>query len=173
MNKTIARYIIIYLALVLAQAIVFNNLVLFGCAVPLVFIYLVISLPPSLGTNASMTIGFVTGLIVDAFADTYGMNALCCTILAFVRKPVLHLYVDRDEDVAGQPLNVRTMGWATFMKYALTMTLIYTTLYFITEAFNFFSIQRLLLRIAASTAYTFVLICALSSLSISRREKKL
>lgn len=162
-----------YAVLVMAQVIVFNNLVLFNCAIPFVFVYLIICLPASLSTNKSMTIAFVTGLVVDAFSDTYGLNALACTILGFVRKPVLHLYVSRDEDLSSQPLTMKTLGMPQFMKFAITMIIIYTVVYFVAEAFNFFSPERLLLRMAASTLYTFALISAISSLSVSHREKKL
>ena len=173
MTKATFRYIILYLVMVLAQVVVFNNLVLFNCAVPLVFIYLVICLPASLSTNKSMTVAFLTGLLVDAFSDSYGMNALACTVLAFVRKPVFHLYVSRDEDPTVQPLTMHSLGVPQFMKYALTMTLIYMVVYFIAEAFNFFNFERMLLRIVASTVYTFLMVCAVSSLSVSHREKKL
>lgn len=173
MTKTAFRYILMYAALVLAQVVVFNNLVLFGCAVPLPFIYLIICLPATLSTNKSVTVGFLTGLLVDAFSDTYGLNALACTVLAFVRKPILHLYVSRDEDPTVQPLTMKSLGTPQFSKFAVTMTLIYMVVYFVGEAFNFFNFERMLLRIVASTLYTFVLVSAISSLSVSQREKKL
>ena len=90
MNKTAIILIALFLVLVPAQAVIFNNLILFNIALPLVFIYLIISLPVTLSTNWSLTIGFVTGLAVDIFSDTSGMNALACTTLAFIRKPVYH-----------------------------------------------------------------------------------
>lgn len=84
----------------ISQVVVFNNLVLYSVAVPLVFIYVIISMPITWSTNWSITAGFLLGLSVDIFSDTQGMNALCCTLLAFMRKPVFHLYVQRDEDLS-------------------------------------------------------------------------
>lgn len=174
MTKATFRYIFLYCVLMLAQVVVLNRLVLFNCAIPLAFIYLIMALPASFSTNKSLTLGFVTGLIIDAFMDTYGVNTLSCVILAFVRKPVLHMYISRDEEQSTQPSTMRTLGASVFMRYALTMALIYTAAMFIIEAFGFPDIKRLLLRIAASTVYTFIVICAISGLySSSRREKKL
>lgn len=91
MSKTIINALILLLVLVLAQAVIFNNLAIFGVALPIVFIYVLISLPVVTGTNLVLTIGFLSGLAVDIFSDTPGLNSLACTIMAFVRRPVLHL----------------------------------------------------------------------------------
>jgi hypothetical protein len=173
MSKTLINYIFLFIVLVLSQAVIFNNLALFGCAMPFVFIYLIIAFPVTLATNWAVTIGFFTGLAVDVFSNTYGINAMACTVLAFMRRPLFHLYVSRDEDLAGQRPAMRTMGSAAFMKYSLTMILVYCILALSIEAFTFFNPMRLMLRIVASTVYTFVIIYAIDSLSVSRREKKL
>ena len=122
MSKTAITLIILFLILIPAQAVFFNNLVLFNVAVPLVFIYLIITLPITLNDSLSLTIGFLTGLAIDILSDTPGVNALASTILTFVRKPVFHLYVSSDIDLADQRPLPRTMGTAAFLKYAGTMT---------------------------------------------------
>ena len=131
MNRTSLKFLLTFLLLVPAQALVFNHLVLFGTAVPLVFIYLIIILPVTLGTNLSVAAGFLTGLCVDIFSDTPGVNALSCTIL------------------------------------------LYCVLVFSIEAFQFFIFRLLVLRTVTSAIYTILLIYAIDSLTISRREKKL
>lgn len=173
MAKTTFRYLLLLCVLIPLQAVVFNHLVLFNCAVPLAFVYLIICLPAALSTNKSLTAGFVVGLLVDIFSDTYGINALACTILAFMRKPVMHLYVSREEEASPELSTMSTLGAVTFMKYALTMSLIYCLLMFTIEAFGFFDPERLLIRAGASTIYTFIVISAISGLSASKREKKL
>lgn len=54
MNRTSLKFLLTFLLLVPAQALVFNHLVLFGTAVPLVFIYLIIILPVTLGTTCRL-----------------------------------------------------------------------------------------------------------------------
>ncbi len=170
MNKTTLNMLLLTLALLAAQAVVFNNLVLFGVAVPMVFIYAIVAQSVTLGTNWSVTLGFLIGLAADVFADTYGVNAVSCTLLAFVRKPVFHLYVQRDEDPGDQLSNMRVMGVPAFMKYAATMVLIYCTVECIVEAFGVYHILRMLVRILASTVYTLLIIYALDSLSLRRKR---
>ena len=168
MSKTVLTLIILFLVLIPAQAVIFNNLILFNVALPLVFIYLIISLPVTLSTNWSLTIGFVTGLAVDIFLDTPGMNALACTNLAFLRKPVYHLYMSYDDDLSGLRPSISTMGSAAYFKYLLTMVFVYCLMLFAIEAFQFFNIRLLLMRTVFSTIFTFIIIYAIDSLSFKR-----
>lgn len=168
MSKTAIILTVLFLVLVPAQAVIFNNLILFNVAIPLVFIYLIISLPITLSTNWAVTIGFITGLAVDIFSDTPGVNALACTTLAFVRKPVYHLYMSFDDDLSGQRPSIASMGAAAYMKYMLTMVFIYCVLVFSIEAFQFFNLRLLLMRTIFSTVFTFIIIYAIDSLNRTR-----
>lgn len=165
MTKFAIRYLITLLLMVPLQAIVFNHLILFNVAVPLVFLWLIIMLPVTLGTNVSMLISFIAGFALDVFCDTPGLNALCCTVLSFARKPLFHLYVSADDDLAGRSPSTRTMGHAAFMKFIFTVIAIYCILMFTIEAFQFYNFRLLILRILSSTAYTFILLYAIDSLT--------
>lgn len=173
MSKTILQFILLCIVLVTAQVVIFNNLVLFSVAVPLVFIYLIISMPVTWSTNASMTIGFLTGLAVDIFSDTQGMNALCCTLLSFMRKGIFHLYVQRDEDLSGQRPSLRTMDKTAYLKFMFSMVLVYCLMIFTVDAFAMFSALRFILCIVSSTLYTFLIIYAIAAVASHRHEKRL
>lgn len=173
MNKTALTLLMLFVVLVPAQAVFFNHLVLFNVAIPLVFIYLIITLPVTYSANLAMTIGFFTGLTVDILSDTPGLNALSCTILSFVRRPIFHLYVPTDNDLAEQRATIRTMGAAAFLKYALTMVVIYCVCVFSAEAMQIFNLRLFALRVIASTLFTFILIYAIACLSRKPSEKRL
>ena len=172
MSKTYLSLLLTFLVLMPAQALFFNHLVLFNVAVPLVFIYLIITLPVTFSANLAMTVGFFTGLTVDILSDTAGVNALGCTLLAFVRRPVFHLYVASDNDLAEQRPSPRTMGTAAFLKYALTMCVIYCALVFTIESMGILNLRLYLLRLLASSVFTFIIVYAIASLG-TRREKRL
>lgn len=168
MSKTAIFLIVLFLVLIPAQAVIFNNLIIFNVAIPLVFIYLIISLPVTLSTNLSVTIGFFTGLAVDIFSDTPGVNALACTTLAFIRKPVYHLYMSFDDDLSGLRPSIASMGPASYLKYMLTMVFLYCAMMFMIEAFQFFNFRLLLMRTIFSTIFTFIIIYAIDSLNRTR-----
>ena len=173
MSKTALQFIILGLILVLAQVIVFNHICLFNVAVPMVFIYLIIRLPITLSLNWVLTIGFFLGLLVDVFSDTYGMNALACTVLAMLKRPVLRLYVPREEDLTRPEPSMLSLGTGVYMKYLLSMTLIYCTLIFLIEAFTFFNPLQLVLRIVFSTILSLFIMLGIDSIMTPRSEKRL
>lgn len=173
MTKTVISFFIMFVILVLAQAVVFNHLVLWGVAMPLVFIYWVLSLPLTTDNLLMLSLAFIMGLTVDVFSDTPGQNALACTVLAAVRKPVFRLYFPREEDLTDAEPSMVSLGAPVYMKYLLTLTAIYCTIFFVIEAFTFFNLWRLLLQIVCSTALTFLLILAVDSITHITREKRL
>lgn len=173
MAKSIIHFFSLFIILVLAQVIVFNHICLFGVALPLVFIYLILKLPVTMSVNWVMTIGFVTGMTIDIFSDTQGMNALACTIASASRMAVLHLYFPREEEMSAPEPSMRTLGPAVFMKYAVSMSLFYCLLFFVIEAFSFFNLPRLAIKVSSSAALTFLIITAIDSLTSRRREKRL
>lgn len=173
MSKTVLQFILLGFILVLAQVIMFNHICLFNVAVPLVFIYLLVRLPITLSVNWMLTIGFFLGLTVDIFSDTYGMNTLACTIEAMMRKPILRLYVPREEDLTRPEPSMYSLGTATYLKYLLTLTLLYCGLIFLIEAFTFFNPVRLLLRIVFSTILSMALMIGIDSFMTPQSEKRL
>lgn len=173
MSKTTLQFILLSLVLVLAQVLVFNHICLFNLAVPMVFIYVIVRLPITLNTNRVLTVGFFLGLVVDIFSDTLGMNALACTILAMVRRPVIRLYVPREEDLTRPEPSLQSLGTAVYLKYLLTMSLIYCSLIFLIESFTFFHPLQLALRIVSSTILSMLLMLGIDSLMTPRSEKRL
>lgn len=167
------QFIILGLVLVLSQVLVFNHICLFNVGVPMVFIYLIVRLPVTLALNWVLTIGFFLGLIVDVFSDTYGMNAVACTVLAMIRRPVLRLYVPREEDLTRPEPSMLSLGAGVYMKYLLTLTLIYCALIFTIEAFTFFNPLQLLLRIIFSTLLSMIIMLGIDSIMTPRSEKRL
>ena len=99
MSKTILQFIFKCVVLILAQVVIFNNIVLFNAVVPFVFIYIIISAPVTWSVNVVLTIGFFSGMAVDAFSNTQGVNALACTVLASAVSCLLPVYAARRRPV--------------------------------------------------------------------------
>ncbi len=173
MNKTTLGLLLQCVILVPLQAVFFNNLVLFNVAMPIVFIYVIISLPITMGPNKAMTFGFLTGLAVDIMSDTPGLNALCCTLLAFLRTFVFYLYMPTDADLAEQSPSLRNMGVAAYLKYAGTLVLAYCFMVFAIEAIQSMNIWLYLARIVASAVFSLLIIYAIASWAKNKNEKRL
>lgn len=173
MNRTILNFIILFVVLVLVQVIVCNRICLFNIAVPVIFIYFIIRLPASMGVNLVMTLSFILGLTVDIFSDTQGMNALACTMLGALRKPVLRLYLPREDDMGNPIPSSKSLGMAVYMKYLSSMTVLYCIFIFMIQSFTLFNLQITVLRIIGSSILTFILLLGFDSIASTRREKRL
>lgn len=172
MTKTIVQFILLFLALMVLQ-LVCNKIILFNVAMPVVFIYLILRLPVNLHTGWVLTIAFVTGLVIDIFNNTPGMNALACTIVAAIRKPVFNTFVSRENDMNIPIPSVDSMGVGDYFKYMATIVTIYCALVFLIQAFTLHNILLTLARIAASSVLSIIIIFGLDTLVSTRREKRL
>lgn len=173
MSKSSIQLTVLTLVLILAQGIVFNSICLFGVAVPVVFVYALFKLPVNLSVNWVLTIGFLLGLSVDVFSDTQGVNALACTLVAMMRRPVLRLYLPRGEEPADPIPSSSSLGRPVYLKYLVTMTFLSCLLIFVIESFTFFYFWRLVLRVICSTILSVALMLGLDCLFVGRREKRL
>lgn len=174
MSKTIIQFIFLFIIMILAQVIVFNNICLFNYATAFVFIYFIIRLPLTLSTNWVLTLSFIIGLTVDIFSNTQGMNALACTILAMSRRAILRLYFPREEDLTNSEPSIKSLGLGIYTKYLISMVILFCITFFFIEAFTFFNFMQLIIRIITSSILTFILILGIDSLTIrQKREKRL
>lgn len=164
MNKTIITYIVLFIGLILAQVLLMDRIALFNTAVCFIFIYFIIRLPMDLGTNMLLTLGFLTGLTVDMMSDTPGVNALSCTVLASLKRPVFFAYEQHDDTNRGIEPGMASMGWLNYSKYLLSMCAIYSLLAFSIEFMSFASVEMIIVMAASSSLFTFLVLMALDSL---------
>lgn len=173
MSKTTLQLIFMALLLILAQVVVLNHICLFGVAVPFAFIYVILRLPLDTNQNWVLTISFLLGLVIDIFSDTQGMNSLSCTMIGALRKPILRLYIPRENELSDPCPSISSLGFVTYAKYALSVSFLYCTIIFIIEAFSFFNPAVLFLRIIFSTLLTTLLLIGVDCLTLRRYEKRL
>ncbi len=119
MDKSVISNILILTCLILVQALVCNNIMLFNVAMAFVFIYVIIRLPMDLSVNWLLTWAFLSGLAVDAFADTPGVNSLACTLLAMLKRPMLYAYIPRDDRTKNIVPSLSSLGFAVYGKYLI------------------------------------------------------
>ena len=171
MAKTTVQFIILFVILVLVQ-VIFSKIMLFNVATPIIFIYLLLRLPIGLSLNAVFTIAFFSGLSIDVFNDTQGMNALACLLIAAIRTKVFYAFVTHDDESSAIISSCKSIGTGTYLKYAGTLMLIYCFLIFFIQAFTFQNVLLTIARIFCSFALSLVLIYGIDSLVNTRREKR-
>lgn len=172
LSGTTIRFIGLFIILVLLQVLIFNHILLFGVAVPLVFIYFIISLPVGMNLNLLFTLAFLIGFIIDVFSDTMGLNSLSCVLMSVLKTPVFYAYIPRDDESRFMYPSIRSMGWVEYSKYLISMTAIYCILLFTVEYLSFASFGIILLMILGSSILTFFLMLAIESIFMAGIEKR-
>ena len=158
MTYTIIRYFCLFIICIILQTLVFNRIILFQVAVPIIFIYFIVRLPINLKLSYLFTFAFLIGFIIDIFSDTPGVNALACTLIAAIRKPIFFAYMDKDDVTNRITPCVSTMGIIEYSKYLLTFIIIYSLLAFTIEYFSFADVKSIVIFSAASSVFTFVIL---------------
>lgn len=168
MSKEVVKFAILFLMMVLAQVLICNHIAIFNVAIPIIFIYFIIRLPISMGKGLLFTLAFIIGLAVDIFSDTPGVNALACTLLAALKRPVYYAYVPRDDKTSYLTPSISSLGVGVYCKFLVTMVGIYCLLAFSIEYFNFADIKEIVILSASSCLLSFITLLAIDCLIISK-----
>ncbi len=166
--RYIKNIFIIPLLVVLLQVLVLNQMHIAWYATPFLYIWLIMRMPNELSRMWLITLGFIIGLVIDIFCNTLGMHTLALTTMAYMKAPVLFLFVGREDFKTGV-CSIQTMGIALYLRYAITLTLIFTMVLFGIEAFSLTSLSVLLVKIVCSTISTTLLILGVEGLNYNKR----
>jgi rod shape-determining protein MreD len=139
--------------LLLVQVFVLDNFHFMGLFIPLIYIYGLLRLPASLSVYANIGAGFLVGLVMDIFSSTPGLHTSATTLMAFMRYPVLRLFVLK-EDLVNREVSIRWLGTSVFWKYSLFLILIHHTTLFLLDSLSFLNAPLLLLRIVVCSLLT-------------------
>ena len=156
-NSTI-RLAITLLLLLLAQALLFNNIQLSGYINPYVYILFILLLPLEIPAAIVMILAFGAGLTFDLYSGSVGMHAFACTIAAFIRPYVLKALAPREGYTLNAQPTMYNYGVRWFFIYAAIITAVHHTALFFIEVFNILEILRILLRTLLSTAFSLTFI---------------
>ena len=168
MNKDILKFSVLFFIMLLLQVLICNHIAIFNVAVPIIFIYFIIRLPISIGQGWLFTLSFLLGLIVDICADTPGVNALSCTLLAALKKPIYYAYVPKDDKTMDLIPSISSLGVATYCKFLVTLIGIYCILVFSIEYFSFADVKVVVILSASSCLLTFITLLAIDCLIITK-----
>ena len=157
--KNTIEFLSWFVGLVLLQVLLLNNIEIAGIINPFLYIYLIIALPIQTNRVLLLIGGFVLGLTIDMFSNTWGIHAMATTLIAFLRPYILRLTSTQEEMDRVVP-RFRTMG-GDYVKYIILMVFIHHLALFSLEAFSFDYFWIVLLKTLVSSVITILLIFTL------------
>jgi hypothetical protein len=160
----IGKNILRFLFFILVQVTIIRHLDLGVYFNPFLFIGAILMLPFGLDKSFVLLIAFITGLVIDMFYNTMGMNAAACTFMAFCRPWVLRLYSPTGDYNADASATIGSMGLRWMANYAGTMIFLHHIVLFYLEMFSFHDFFTTLLKVILSGIITLVLLLITQSL---------
>ena len=140
MNRMILKNIMRFVLFVSLQVFLLNKINFFGYLNPYIYILFILLLPFRIQGWLLLLLGFATGLVIDMFANTPGLNVAATVLLAFMRPVVINLVGKRpDYEQSGEP-SMREMGFKWFFPYALLLVLIHHFALNFIDVFSFHEI---------------------------------
>src|ERR1035437_7016774 len=152
--KSIGRVIV----LILFQVLILNNIQFNGYINPYLYIYFILLLPFETPRWLLLLSAFLLGLSLDAFTNTFGLNAAACVLMAFVRPFVISAISTGTEFMIGHSPSLKNQGFKWFAYYSNTLIFIHHFSLFYLEIFRFSEFFQTLLRVLLSSAFTLLLV---------------
>ncbi|MDR0844844.1 MAG: rod shape-determining protein MreD [Tannerella sp.] len=169
MIKHILKISINFVFFVLLQVWVLNNVHLFNIVGPFLYIYVIVKFPMQMPRSQIILISFLLGLSIDVFSNTPGMHAAACTLIGFLRNPLIGAFVDK-ETAEGATPSYYAFGTGAFMRYTFTLVVIHHVVLFLIESISLFDPVFLLLRIFASVILTTLCIFVVEAFNLGRKS---
>jgi len=158
LNNIYIQNIIRFIALVLVQIIVLDNINFNGYVNPYLYVYFILLLPIEIPRWLLLIASFILGSVIDMFSHTPGMHASASVMMAFSRPFLIKSLSARGDYDAGTTPGIADLGFRWFFVYSLVLVLIHHLVLFYLEVFRFSNFFDTLLRAFYSVAFTIVLI---------------
>lgn len=166
MINPIYKNVLVAFILLLVQILILNNIHFLGKGTPMIYIYIILSLPKSMSRIGQLFIAFALGLWVDVFANTPGMHASATLWLAFLSPHFVKMCMplnDYDIEIA----SMKEFGFMSYLNYVLMGTLLHHTVLMCLEAASIQLWQVTLERIGLSVLLTIPFIMIINLLNYS------
>ena len=157
------QYFFLAIILVLAQALVFSRIHVFGVATPFVYVYFAMFFQRNASRWLQLVSCFLVGLIVDMFCNTPGLSAASLTLVGFVQPYLLEAFLSKEDSDKYVP-SIKNMGLMRYFSYALILTLLFCIVMFSLEAFSFSHFAEWILCVSSSFVLTLLLVLIIDAI---------
>ena len=150
--------------------LILNNIQFSGYINPYFYIYFILVLPFETPRWLLMMSAFLLGISLDAFTNTFGLNASACVLMAFVRPFVITTISTGTEFMIGHSPSLKNQGVKWFAYYSIILVLVHHFALFYLEIFRFTEFFQTLLRVLLSSLFTLIIIFIAEYLSYPAKK---
>ncbi len=168
MNNVLGINIIRFIALLLVQVVICNNINFLGYINPYVYIIFIFLFPIRDNRLVLLLVSFILGMLVDMFSDSGGVHAAAAVFLAYTR-PIL-LKTSFGTLYEHHSIKFSNTEIGSLVTYITFGTVLHHFILFSLEIFNISSILLILKKTLFSSIFT-ILLSVLIIILFSRNRK--
>jgi hypothetical protein len=152
------RATILVLVYVALQVLFFRNLVFLDVAFCFIYLIPILWLPGDMNSLWVILTSFLIGLFVDMFYNTPGVHASACTLVGFLRRPILRYFFPSRGVENEIHVSLFKMGHQRYFIYITAITFIHHLVLFFVEAAGLHLFGYTLLKVFSSLVFTVLFI---------------
>lgn len=163
MNSTIQTHGLRFLFLVLIQVLIFKQMTFgwegsFNYVHIIVYPVFIMLLPIKTPDPLVILLGFLIGITVDMFYQSWGVHASAGVFIGFIRPYILSLMTPRGGYNINHSPSIKRYGFVWFMIFSGAMLFAHLLFYFIMSVFTHVYWIQILIRTISSFVFSFVII---------------
>ena len=170
MNRSGIFSVVYFFLYLVAQVMLFKQLVLFNTAFCFLYVAFILFLPIETNSLLLMFVAFLLGITIDIFYDSLGLHALSLVLVAYIRNFWLATITPQGGYDAGQGPTLAVNGLQWFMVYVLPLIFIHHVVLFFAEAGGFGIFWYTMSKVITSMAFTMTAILLMQYFSFDRRR---
>ena len=171
MAKVFSYNVVRFVVLLMLQVFLFKNIGYYNLATPFPYVLFILLLPVGMSNFMLYCLAFITGITVDAFYDTLGVNAAACVALAWGRIIFVRITLQTDQYENYMTPIVGTLPFQWYLLYVFVLSLFHHTVLFLLETFTFHQFHYTLTRILLSCIFTVIIILLFSLLFYRKKQR--
>lgn len=146
---TFFKYLIFFLAIILVQSFVFDNLVLPMGIVVMFYLIFILNLPFNMNKILLLLLAFGIGLSIDGINDTYGLHTSSVVFMAYMRDKVFKFFEPVSGFYENKSLSHDSIPLFWYVKSFGSLILLFSVWFYFMSVFRisgfWFTLQKALL----------------------------
>ncbi|MCR9062509.1 MAG: hypothetical protein NXI00_01010 [Cytophagales bacterium] len=172
-SQDVIKTALVSILFLMLQVLFVRNLVLYDVAFCFIYLIIILWLPGEMDTLWVILISFGVGIFLDMFYNTAGVHAASCTLIGYIRKPILRSFFPSRGLENEIHTSLVELGHQRYLVYISIISFIHLTVLFFIEAGGFNLFLNTLTKIITSLIFTVLVIYLISVFSYNLgREKK-
>ena len=172
MKFTWPKYILLALAIILAQVLVLNHVAFQTYVNPYLYVFLIYMLPFNTNKTLTLAIAFVVGFMVDVFSDTAGWHAGASVLAMFTRNVMINITKPLEGHEEGDGISVFSLGLSNYLIFTGIIVGIHHFYLFFIESFKWSSLFPSLLKGLFSSVFTLILMISFQYIFIQKKRRR-